>query len=736
MRRLLSVSLAAVGLAVLATTTASADTAIVVNFGSHPSAEAAGHSEATVNWLDADTRDDTICTECFAAVELQAYLRKMTGRDQDFPVVDDDAPLVRDVILVGAPASNAASARLAPRLGIDVAQLNQLGPEGYRIKANSVDGHRVTLIAGGGRVGTLYGVYDLLFRHGCRWFAPGPVDEEVPRLERMFDLDVTERPDFAARGFLAWEDRGNPEFFLWMARNRLNEWCIEQSGHPLLHKLGIRLVSGMHDEETLFLDPGTPYPYKHARFPGAEDKPADPYPISPEYQGDANHDGKLSYFEAHPEWYAWEKGRRIPGIRGWFGTNFCTSNPDAVTEFMRNFLRAIVAGPYRGSAIVRFWTLDAGRWCQCPQCLALGIPTDRNLLLVHRLDREIKKARADGRLDRSLVIRFLAYADVLQPPTRPLPADFDYQTCAATFYPIARCYVHDFADPKCKDNQRYVAQLAGWVSDPDRHYRGQVVIGEYYNISGFKCLPIGFQHTMANDIPHYYKAGARDFEYMHVTTGNWGNKALTNYQMARQLWSVRTDCPALWKDYFAGRYGAAAESMAQFYDALEKMLSNVRELKYGLARRLEQGAAELFPNAQLRYERRPGVACDAPTLVEIVDQAKVARKLMAVALKADLPPRIKSRIAEDERMFTYGERTVDYYHACVQGFQAARAGQIADARRHYDDAERLAGLLRADTTSTTQASSHANAPNALVASGAAGAPAKLAQLLKQSDQRK
>jgi len=31
-------------------------------------------------------------------------------------------------------------------------------------------------------------------------------------------------------------------------------------------------------------------------------------------------------------------------------------------------------------------------------------------------------------------------------------------------------------------------------------------------------------HIMANDIPHYYQAGARDFVYMHVTAADWGNK--------------------------------------------------------------------------------------------------------------------------------------------------------------------------------------------------------------------
>ena len=706
-----------------------AETTVVVNFGPRASAQAAGHSEAKVDWLDADTTDDTVCTECFAALELQRYLRKMTARANDFAIVDDGKAPPGELILVGGPASNTVSRELAERLDIDAKSLSDLGPEGYRIKSSTVDSRRVTLVAGGSRVGTLYGSYDLLYRVGCRWFAPGEVHEVVPHIERIPGFDVTERPGFLTRGFLAWQDRGNPDFLHWMARNRLNEWCVEQSGHPLMFKLGIRMVGGLHDAEARFINPQAPYPYDHSRFEGDSEKPKDPYPAGDQYQGDANTDGKLAYFEAHPEWFALVDNRRIPGIRGGAGTNFCTSNPHAVTEFMKNFVREITDGPYRDATVIRFWTLDGGKWCQCGECKKLGIPTDRNLLLVHRLDQEIKKAQAEGEINRSVAIRFLTYADVLHPPTRPLPKTFDYATCAATFYPIGRSYVYNFDDSKCDRNTDYRKQLYGWVTEQKRFYRGQLVIGEYYNVSGFKCLPICFMHTMANDIPYYYKVGARYFQYMHVSTGNWGSKALTNYQMARQLWDVDTDCQVLWKDYFTQRYGPAADTMRRFYESLQKTFCNVRELKYGLARRLDRGSEDLFPTPQLRYRREPGVDCDGPALLEIVAHARTCRELISQARGAELPERIMARIAEDERLFTYGERTIGYLHACVEAFQLARANKPDEARRHFAEAKRLAGLLRKDTASTSMAGRDGSAADAFVATYATGALKHLAGLL-------
>lgn len=119
----------------------------------------------------------------------------------------------------------------------------------------------------------------------------------------------------------------------------------------------------------------------------------DPYQRSQQYQGDADDDGQLSFFEAHPEWYALVSGKRVPGLRKSdpaFGTNYCTSNSEATAELMKNHVQALIDGPYAGADVVRFRTLDVGKWCQCDRCQALGTPTDRNLLLVYQFDQAIK----------------------------------------------------------------------------------------------------------------------------------------------------------------------------------------------------------------------------------------------------------------------------------------------------------------------------------------------------------
>ncbi len=713
-------------------------TAIIIDSGPFPSIEVAAYAEAEVNWNDPFGEDVTACTQCFAAMELQHYLRKMTGEDDNFSVITPQDPIPdMNLIYVGYPDTDLDLYGEIFQSDASPESLADLGTEGYRIKSDIRSNRRIISIYGGSRVGTLYGVYDFLHRLGCRWFAPGELHEEIPALkfENISDMSIKEIPDFALRGFHAWENRGNEEFIMWMARNRMNYWCVEQSNHPYLRKLGIKLVWGEHTIGFSYLQPNAPYPYAHAQFPTEKDLPPDPYPVSPDFMGDADGNGVLSYREAHPEWYAMNpEGERVTSL-GNTDYNYCTSNPHATAELMKNAVQELIDGAGQNAEFVNCWTVDDGKWCHCDACQALGSPTDRNILFVHAFDKAVKAAQQAGLIKRPITLLFLVYLDVLDPPTRPLPEDFDYETCIATYFPIVRSYAHTIDDPNSPTNSNYMQHLYGWADDPDRMYRGSICIGEYYNVSGYKNLPIVFKTTMQNDIPWYYKTkNARYFHYMHVTTKHWGNKALTNYQMARQIWCHNTDCPALWQDYFSNRYGDSAGDMHEFYNNLEIMLANCTDLKYGLASRLSRGDEELFPYPTLQYAPNHNDPGHGPSMVEILNAAKQCRNIIDnVLAQGNMPSRIRARIEEDEHMFTYGEQTILFYDALVQAYFAYRNNDLKAARVAYDKAIKIGDVLREETEATSYSSSHANASNAFLASLAGSATATLMMLIGPAD---
>ncbi len=686
---------------------------IVVNLDGYPSASAAANDEKNVNWLDSHLHDDTVCTECFAAMELHHYLERVASPCR-FPILDDDTPPGGELIVVGNPDSN----KLARHYRAPLGSLRDLGPEGFRIRTVNADGRRILFLSGYDRVGTLHAVYDFLQRLGVRWFGPGKMNEEVPShdLAELPLLDISEKPAFRTRGFWAWENRGTPEFLLWMARNKMNFWCVENDDKPTMKKLGLHLTSGGHHIQWRFLNPKHPYPYDYRDFKRDEDKPPDPYPPG-EYRGDVDGDGVLTYSEVHPEWFGLQGGKRSFRVEHDFGDNFCTSNESAVREFVKNIVQDFINGQWAWADSINFWMLDGGQWCTCEKCRALGSNTDRNLLLVHRLRKESEKASDEGRLGRNVRVFFLAYADVVAPPTRPLPKDFDCENCIATFFPIVRCYVHPFDSPLCTElNARYQKHYFGWAIDPDRHYRGQLCIGEYYNVSAHKNLPVPFMRVMADDVPYFYRTGARHMHYMHVSVANWGTKSLTNYQFAKMLWNPTVDLELLWDDYFAARYGSAAEPMRRFYVSLHRGMANITLWKYNLARRLSADERELFPTKHLKYEAQRFETDDGPDVLETVAAIEDCRQRIDNVMKMKLSPRHRARIEEDEALFTYAENTVHFYNHLIRVHNALQNNDEETARKEFQKASIFADRLKKDTKSTQFASSHANAPSALEAS--------------------
>jgi len=134
---------------------------------------------------------------------------------------------------------------------------------------------------------------------------------------RLPDRQILEAPRYVTRGYFAWEDRGHKDFYLRMARKRMNLWTVAEPEQPFLKKLAIR-SGDSHWILIRWLNHHAEYPFDHPRFTGDHHKPADPYPAdSNEYRGDVDGDGKLTYFETHPQWH---------GLRGGTGIRTRTSS--------------------------------------------------------------------------------------------------------------------------------------------------------------------------------------------------------------------------------------------------------------------------------------------------------------------------------------------------------------------------------------------------------------------------
>lgn len=689
------------------------DPYIVTDYGLYAELSAAEHCEKSIDWSDKNTQDDSQCTQAFAALELQSYLRKITSprigvNSAQFKVFHPDKKIFRGNKIILANIKHLDAYR-DYKLDEHIKGVS-LKPQGFLIKSYKSDGNTNLLILGADRVGTLYGVYEFLESLGVRWYGLGEENEELPEQQAfvMPNINITQQPAFVTRGFWAKDDRGHTDFFNWMARNRINLWSYAQPERGALKKRGINFLTGGHQIQQRFIDPHSVYPYKHDLFEGHDHKHHDPYPQSSLYKGDINNDGVLSYSEAHPEWYGLINGKRNFDNRNKYGTNFCSSNDFAVKELTDNFIIDLIDGKWSQADMVNFWPRDVGQWCECDLCQALGTPTDRILKLQHQVRQGIDKARAEGRLNRDVILTAPAYLETRVPPSRALPKGFDYKHNIMTFFPIERCYAHALNDKSCTEiNHHHFTDMNHWMSGEDRFYKGTLFLGEYYNISLLASLPMVFSKVMSEDLPFYYQAGIRHMHYMHAETINWGTMLLTNYQFSKMLWNPSVDVNALMFELYEKFYGEkSAQAMQSFYYHLELAMSSMKTIRwagkslsesYSLDDRLKKDKAELFTTQHLQYAATSSEENDGRDILQMVADIKQAREFLNKAKSLVDGNKYRLRIQEVEKRFAYGETIIDFYNHLLKMHIAHHAGEFKSAKLAFDKTALLVDKLKAMT---------------------------------------
>ena len=403
-----------------------------------------------------------------------------------------------------------------------------------------------------------------------------------------------------------------------------------------------------------------------------------------------------------------------------------------MAELSRRLVAELAGGSWRAADTLNFWALDAGRWCECGRCTALGTPTDRLLLLVNYVRAAIRNAFEAGRLQRNVRIWFPIYSETLAPPTRPLPADFDYENCLGIYFPITRCYVHYLDDPGCTEYNAYRWKcFLDWQADRG-HYKGQLFAGEYFNISRWRSLPAIYPRIMSHDIPLYYQHGVRHLHYMHVYTGLLGPKRLNNYLLAKLLWNAQADVAPLLDEYFPAFYATAGPRMKQLYERLEYGMSPITQWKQGpngFRHRVANDLDPLFPEDHLRLSAHRPAMNDGVDLEESVAALADCRRIMGDLLAKPWPKPLMERLREDDRNVWYGYNTVSLYFGFAQAILAKRAGDMEGARRFYRATLPFAEALRAETGILRTADGPENYKNGLEASGIQAAWQKFGQSL-------
>lgn len=437
---------------------------------------------------------DASPSEKHAAEELQKFIEEISGAR--LPIVSDEGRPGGRLLLVG-------NSRITDRLKLST-PAQKTGPEGFALKTAG----KHLLIAGGRQRGTMYGVYALLERLGCRWFAPGL--SRIPKMRTIAigALNEIQKPAFEYREpfFTEAFDRD------WAARNKANGNRMELD-EPTGGKVQY-------------------FPFVHSF-----------YQLIPPQK----------YFAEHPEYFSLIDGKRRVE-RG----QLCLGNPDVLRLGVEAILKWIEQHPE--ATIYSVSQNDWEGWCECDNCRRIeqeegGAHSGPILRFVNALAAEVEKKHPDKLVDT------LAYWYSEEPPlkVRPRP-NVRIRLC-----PIGVCEAHPYE--RCPYNAYFMKNLRAWSK-----ITSQLYIWHYNTNFSHYLMPFPDFDELAADIPMYRRHGVVGLflEGAYPKGGGGENAELRSYVMARVLWDTQADVNQAIREFLEAAYGKAAQPMHEYFELLHR----------------------------------------------------------------------------------------------------------------------------------------------------------------------
>ena len=550
--------------------------------------------------------DEATRTEQFAAEELQRYAEMMTGTK--LPIVRDTYGANSQTIQVGQTKRNQ---KLDYKFDPSV---TGTGADTYMIDSKTLSSH-VSLIGGSDR-GTLYSVYRFLEFQGCRFFAPDPLYEVVPKKEQLSLIKsrFVDTPYFVQReidGSLP-DGMDADQFIDWHAKQRLNRVFGFREYHVR------RAYPDQPEKRYAWQKRGGYFKWQWIchnlffMFPAEE-----------------------NHFQKHPDYFSLYKGERIQlgssSGHGYGGGNLCTTNPDVIEHCAQFAIDWF--DKYPNGSVVPIWPADGSvKWCECENCRALGGvnfmagPEGSMSRRWVTFTNAIAKIVAQKHPDRLLLLP--AYANYIEPvPDIKLEPNIFVQYCYHGIY--------SRGPQALEENKKAVDQMRAWA----KQATGPLGVWEYFLIGS---------HTAKGNVPVHLPLVYRAHETMqflreiYVTYYFTQSSAayrkynpLMFYALARLCWDPTLEPDAIIEDYCEHLFGQAAKPMTQYY--------------------------KLFETAVRASTWKPKFYSDVMTPSPRVYTPEVlaeADRLLASALSVATDAKVKLRLADVQKVHDYTRANV------------------------------------------------------------------------------
>ena len=448
-------------------------------------------------------------SEEWAAKDLVEHIRQMSGAT--LKIESDGRGTPDRAVIVG-------DGRAARALGMTI-DVTKLGEDGFVIRTV---GSRL-VIAGGRARGTMYGVYEVLSKLGCRWWAPG--ESMIPQMKTIAlpAMDMQKVPALEYRDVLygdLWlgkRDKDHPEGTREWHEGR--QWCARNHVHARYHDMPDYLGP---------LDTDQAPAHGVLRFLPLEE-----------------------FEKTHPEYYALVRGRRVLK-----NTQPCWSNKEAAKVAAANVIKMLDANPKW-----HFITLgqeDFGVVCECDGCKAFvekhGAKSALVVTFVNRVAEIVKAKYPDVWLNAT------AYRWSQKAPTGLRCAD----RVMITIPPIACNYAQPLSEAWPQENADYKKDLEDWMKICNKIY-----VCDYSTNFVHYTMPFPNMHVVQPNVKFFIEHNVRGlFEEGSHTTNNGQFSKLVMWLCAQAMWNPDADGQKLIEEFCQGYYGPKAGPLILEYIGL------------------------------------------------------------------------------------------------------------------------------------------------------------------------
>ncbi len=260
------------------------------------------------------------------------------------------------------------------------------------------------------------------------------------------------------------------------------------------------------------------------------------------------------YFDAHPEYFALHKGKRVPD-------QLCLTN-ERVYEIVRDEVMALLKekhNPQESIQIISLTQHDNQNMCQCKNCKKVddenGSHSGTMITFANRIAREVKAAGYDN-----VAIDTFAYQYTRKAPSKAVPED----NVIVRLCTIECCFAHALDDAECEENVQLMNDLSEWSKICDRIYVWDYTTNYRHTLGifpDFGVLQRNVQVFYENNVVGLYEEGNY---YMNACDGEFGE--LRAYLLSKLMQNPYIDYSAYMNEFLSAYYGKGWESIREFID--------------------------------------------------------------------------------------------------------------------------------------------------------------------------